>query len=148
MHSRATALWSFAGDEFLIINETTVDTYFVPPKYSRTLKKAVNRRKHLRTGLLNLLDRDGFNETARIKIGEFLAHPEVNLLIKAAEALGKMGVRGHENEPAMVFYTAALRFSRMMQANDVEDMCSGDDEITDDRFPLSPTEHRQKRRIC
>ena len=122
-----------------MVNRTTTDTYFV-------LKKAVNRKKQLRSSLLSLLDQCSVNETGQNKMGDFLMHPEVSLFMEAAGALGKTGVQGQENEPAMVIYTQALRFSKLMQDNDDEDTGSGADEIMDDTFSLIPTERRQKKR--
>ena len=144
--SYSTALWSFAGHEFLLVNQTTIGTYFVPPEYSRMTKKAVNHEKQLRSSLLNLLDHDSVNKISRNKIEEFLRCPEVNLLIEAAESLGRSGVQGQENEPAMIFYTAALRFSKMRQEN--EDTSSEVKEMVDDIFPQVTTKRRQKRRTC
>ena len=128
-----------------MVNETTIDTYFVPPKYSRVLKKAVNHKKQLRPGLLDLLDHENVNETGRNKIEDFLMRPEANLLIEAAKALGRSGVLGQENEPAMILYTAALRFSKLMREYDSEDTGSGSDQIMDSLFPLIPAENRQTR---
>ena len=122
-----------------MVNRTTTDTYFV-------LKKAVNRKKQLRSSLLSLLDQCSVNETGQNKMGDFLMYPEVSLFMEAAGALGKTGVQGQENEPAMVIYTQALRFSKLMQDNDDEDTGSGADEIMDDTFSLIPTERRQKKR--
>ena len=123
-HSYSTALWSFGGSEFLLVNETQPDSsfkltdYFVPLEYSRTLKKTVDRNKRLRPSILNQLDHDNVNETSHNKIQEFLKRSEVTLLVEAAEALnGESGVQGRTNLPAMIFYTAALRFSTFMQEN-------------------------------
>ena len=124
-----------------MVNETTIDTYFVPPKYSQVLKKAVNRKKQLRPGLLDLLDHENVNETGRNK----MMRPEASLPIEAAKALGRSGVLGQENEPAMILYTAALRFSKLMREYDSEDTGSGSDQIMDSLFPLIPAENRQKR---
>ena len=145
--SYSTALWSFEGSSFLLMNETQPDSsfkftsYFAPSEYSHTLKSTVNRKKQLRPGLLNLLDHDSVNETSRKKIEEFLAHPEVSLLIEAAEALGESGVQGQSSQPAMVFFTAALRFSKWMDETN-EDGSGTEMEIDN---PLFPAAYRQKR---
>lgn len=145
--SYSTALWSFAGSEFLLVNETQQQpvSYYVPPQYSDPLKNAVNRKKRLRPSLINHLDHDGVNETGRNKIEEFLTHPEVSLLKEAAEALGKSGVLGKDSQPTMIFYAMALRFTKMMR--EYGDVDGSGAEPMDD--PLSIlTNRRPKRSYC
>ena len=146
--SYSSALWSFAGSKFLLLNRTQpgdhapkFNSYLVPPEYSHLVKQAVNHKKTLRAGLLSQLDHEGVNETGRSRMEEFLMRPEITLLINAAKALGESGVLGEDNQPAMVLYTAALRFSRMVRdINEVEEEGSAD--IEEEQFP---TGRRQKR---
>lgn len=146
--SYSTALWSFAGSEFLLVNETRRQpvSYYVPPQYSDPLKNALHRKKRLRPSLLDHLDHDGVNDTGRNKFEEFLMRPELSLLEEAAEALGRSGIQGRESQPTMIFYTAALRFSKMMREynEDDDDSDSSGAEIMDDPFPI-PTNRRPKR---
>ena len=146
--SYSSALWSFAGSKFLLLNRTQpgdhapkFNSYLVPPEYSHLVKQAVNHKKTLRAGLLSRLDHEGVNETGRSRMEEFLVRPEITLLISAAKALGESGVRGIDNQPAMVFYTAALHFSRMVRdMNEVEE--EGSAEVEEEQFP---TARRHKR---
>lgn len=138
--SDSAALWSFEGSEFLFVNETQPTSYFVPPQYSKQLKNAMKRKNRLRSSLLNLLDHENVNETSSGKIDEFLMHPDVNLLIEAAKALGNQGVYGRDNQPAMIFYSMALRFSKTIQERNENTDDSGDD----DQVSI-PTERRSKR---
>ena len=145
--SFASAVWSFNGNEFLLVNETQPDSsfkltsYLVPHEYSHALKNTVNKKKQLRTSLLNHLDHEGVNETGRNQIEEFLIMPEVSLLIEAAKALGENRIQGDTNKPAMIFYTAVLRFSKL--SLELNEDGSGDETMVDNPFPTA--RRRQKR---
>ena len=139
-------LLTINGNEFFIVNETSsneeekLSAYSVPETYSVQVKTEM-KRHNLPKSMLEQFDHENVNFTARSAIEQLLMRPEVQLIASAAFALGNTGVYGRDNPAAMVFYTTALRFAKVLN----QDMASTDYEV-----PLAPEgatalKHRNRR---
>ena len=107
------SLLTLAGSEFLMVSETLDNgesEYAITEAYSPQVRNAMKQRI-LSKPLLQSLDSENVKISGRNAIGDLLTRPEVQLIAKAATALGNTGLYGRENQPAMAFYATALRFA-------------------------------------
>ena len=122
---RSQGLLTINGDEFFIANKTLsngenqVKAYYVPDDFSLQVKTEM--KLTISKSLMDQLDGENVNATARTAIEHLLIRTEVQVIPIAAIALGNAGVYGRDNPAAMAFYTTALRFAKVISQDTFDD---------------------------
>ena len=108
-----------AGEEFLLINDTSSDgsfkvtIYHTPAVYSQHAK-AMKYLGYAPKPMLRQLDGQTAHISGQNAVAKLMAHPKLRLINEAAFALGHH-IHGTDNPAAMAYYATALRLSRISE---------------------------------
>ena len=127
---------SILGHQFLLVNTSGDEfkEYGVPPSLSARARTAAKSRDPRR--LQRLLPELNQNASAEEEdaFEQFLSHPDVQLIVDAAVAMGTEGITGRQYPAALSFYMTAMRLARQVPGIEV-------------RVPQPPTAPVRSKRI-
>ena len=112
---------SILGHQFLLVNTSGdgLKEYGVPPSLSARTRTAAKSRDPRR--LQRLLPELNQNASAEEEdaFEQFLSHPDLQLIVDAAVAMGTEGITGTQYPAVLSFYATALRLARQVPGIEV-----------------------------
>ena len=85
--------------------------YLIPTNYMDTMMDIMTGERNMSDEVLGQLDNKTVIETRRSYLTNLAKSPEAQLIIEAAEALGKLGIHGDDSSAAMKFYQFAMKLA-------------------------------------
>ena len=112
------SVWNVMGHTLLLLKSSSGDgksgvtEYAVPPGTPSLLVEEMVHNP-ISSKLLSILDTAGTAEIKRLAFSALFSRPEMDTIVKMAQALGEAGIMGHKNQPALNFYGLALQYANM-----------------------------------
>lgn len=133
---------SVNDNEFLLLNRTLdngnteLTVYHIPTAYSHPVKAMIQRHQRVPRLLLRRLNQRTARLAGQRAVKGLLNRAEMQLIPEAAIELGSH-INGYDNPAAMAYYSTALRFSAILQRNQL---------TSDSETETFSTEHKRRNR--